>query len=450
MKRSELIAAAKSAIAAGNLDEAEKLTNQAKALKAVEDLETSADPSRLPFGTTTTEDDPPAEVSPAVKTWYIKRFGDLEVATEQVARELYDANYMQVAHAKHRAFKTFLRTGQADSRLARVILLTEDQILDAVGGGFGVGEIKATMLEAQDVLGGFLVPEDFRTNIIERLPGLTVVRPLASVITTSSDKVTMPKVTGGNSRYPTGVRVTWGDESPANLAGVATNATYGQTSIPIHVVRGKAVLTVSLVEDSMFNIESYLGKQFAIAMALDEDEQFLTGSGAGRPQGILNGVLANGAPFDSDITVVVSGSNSAVTADKVVAMPLALPAQYRQTGAVWVMNKDTRQALELLKDSQNRYLFSDNNNQLGDGVHEKLRGYTIKESEAMPAIAQNKYPIIFSNFDGYTIADRIGMSIERYKDSATAETDSIVFYARRRLGGQVTNGNATAVMKIST
>lgn len=455
----EFLAAAKTAVLAGNLDVAEKYTKQAQALKAIEDAEVkTAAPvtvaksvQRLPFSSEPSAVEEPApQENVAVKTWFTRKFGTLETGVEQVAKELYNSDYQHTTWAKNVDFRRYLKTGHFDPRLQRVILLTPEQIVEAVASGVLVSEVKATMIEGSDTLGGYIVPEDFRTGIIQRLPGLTVVRPLANVITTSSDRVLMPKATGGSSRYTGAVRVTWVDEAPTAGAS-ATNSTWGQVPIPIHTVMAKTSLGRNLVEDAAFDVAFYLQDQFATAMSIDEDEQFLVGSGAGRPQGVLNGTAASGAPFDSDVTTVVSGSAAALTADKIKALPYALPAQYRQSGAVWVGTKDTVLAIKQLKDSQNNYLWADRNQQMRDGTPERLEGYLFRESEAMPAIAANKYPLIFGNFkSGYTIADRIGMSIERYMDSTTADTNSIVFYARRRLGGQVTAGWAFAVQKCST
>lgn len=455
----EYVAAAKAAIGAGNLDEAEVLTKQAQALKAVSALEepptpepalaAKAEPVRLPFAAEPTQASDTQNA--AIKTWAVKRYGEIPAAAEQIAAELYGQHYSAVAWAKSADFRRYLRSGHADPRLASLVLLTPTQIMDAAASGLMVGEMKTTMIEASDTLGGYLVPEDFRAEIIERLPGLTVVRPLANVISTSRDRVSLPKATGGTSRYTGAVRVTWVDESPSGASASATNAAWGQVAIPVHTVMANTPLSRNLIEDAAFDLDAYLRRQFATAMAIDEDEQFLVGSGAGRPQGVLNGTAASGAPHDSDVNTntVNSGHASTLTGDGIVAVPYGLPAQYRQNGAVWVMAKDTVKATRTLKDSQNRYLWSDNNNNLAAGQPERLQGYPVKESEAMPAVAANKYPIIFGDFMGYTIADRIGMSVERYLDSGTAGTNSVIFYARRRLGGQVSEGYRLVVQKVS-
>lgn len=273
-------------------------------------------------------------------------------------------------------------------------------------------------------------------GVIERLPGMTVVRSGANVITTSRDSVPITTATGGSSRYSSAVRVTWAAEQPVSGTGT-TNATFGQSVIPIHTVMADLSVSRNLVEDSIFDLGAYLTRKFSEAMAIDEDEQFLIGDGAGKPQGIFP---SSGAPADGNVNLTVSGSAAALTADGLIKVPTSLDAQYRQNGAVWVFAKATRQAVELLKDGSGRYLLGDQNNPLGQNGGDRLRGYGIKESEAMPAIAASSYSVLFGNLGGYTIADRIGMSVERYLDSTTARVNQVVFYVRRRLGGQVEEG----------
>jgi HK97 family phage major capsid protein len=84
------------------------------------------------------------------------------------------------------------------------------------------------------------------------------------------------------------------------------------------------------------------------------------------------------------------------------------------------------------------------------GSPDTLRGWAYAETEALQAIAANTYPVIFADWSGYRIVDRIGMSVQRYEDSNTAATDSVVFFCRRRYGGQVAEGYKFAVIKIST
>jgi HK97 family phage major capsid protein len=56
---------------------------------------------------------------------------------------------------------------------------------------------------------------------------------------------------------------------------------------------------------------------------------------------------------------------------------------------------------------------------------------------------------VFGDLTGYTIVDRIGMTVERYLDSATARQNLVYYVMRRRLGGQVTEPWRLAAQLVS-
>ena len=174
---------------------------------------------------------------------------------------------------------------------------------------------------------------------------------------------------------------------------------------------------------------------FAEAMAVDEDAQFLTGTGAGRPYGVL-GDRANGAQNSpvTGVTDVNTGSASAVTADGYIDLVYSLPAQYR-ANAVHILARTTIRDSRKLKDGDGRFVWQPG---LVAGQPQTLAGYPVYESENMDTIAANAYIDIFGSWrDGYIIADRVGMTVERVKDTTTVGTNQVALFARRRLGGQV-------------
>lgn len=450
---------ARAAILAGNLDEAETYTKQAKALKSLDDLTPKVDTSVRPqFGATEPEETPISSATAmAVKSVYIKKFGEIDAASEQIYKELYGtSNYPMLRAMKMADCNRYLRTGAADPKLQKMVLLAPEQIMAAIVGGVPVSEgnytIKATMIEAQDTLGGYLVIEEFNQDMVQRLPGLTVVRALASKYNTSRDALSFMVRTGGNKRSIGNVRNKMTSESPS-AGSFDTNATFGKLIVPVHVNLAKVPVSKSLLEDSSMDVMGQvLMPEFQAEAALKEDTQFLTGSGSNEPQGILTGVAASGAPVNPDIVTQNSGATAAFTFDAFVAAPWKIAGQYRskKPSTAWAFTSASGALIAGLKDGQGRYLWSEMNGNNAVGNPDTLRGWQYKESEALPEVAANTYPVIFGDFSGYRIVDRVGMSVERYSDSATADTDSVVFFCRRRYGGQVAEGFKFVVMQIAT
>jgi len=115
-------------------------------------------------------------------------------------------------------------------------------------------------------------------------------------------------------------------------------------------------------------------------------------------------------------------------------------SQYRQN-AVWVANSDTLGAIEVLEDGQGMWVFPD----LSDS--DRLLNRRVFESEAMPDVGSDTYPIIFGNFRGYGIVERLGLSIERFHDSNTGSNQTW-FDVRRRIGGRILYPWMFAVQKV--
>lgn len=258
----------------------------------------------------------------------------------------------------------------------------------------------------------------------------------------------LPKATGGGSQYRDAVTVTWVDETPT-AGAAATNLTFGLERVPIHTVMAETFLSRNLVEDAAFNIVQWLAESYAQAMAMDEDNQFLVGDGNGKPEGILpsSGITALGTGQR-----VSSGVADALAWDGLASMAWKLDAQYRQNAA-WIGEKASYEAIAKLKDGDGQYLwreaYGNNATQGGPSAPRTLLGYPVLEQEGMPTIAASAYPLLLCDLRGYVVADRIGLSIERYLDSSTARINQVVYVARRRLGGQVLEPWRFAVQYVS-
>lgn len=462
----EYAAAAKAAAEAGDIAEATDLLAQAKALKATMDFESELTASqRLPMPAAG-ESAAPSAADAALKTWYADRFGkraDLTADADLIMRDLYGQNYRHEAWAKSASFMRYLRTGQMDG-YAQKVVLTPAQAMQLVADGNDFQSIKTAQIESQGDLGGYLVPEDFREEVIRRIQGMTPMRQISRSITTTRDRVTMPVVNGGDDRYIGNVRVVKVDESPTSTQA-ATNATYGQVTIPVHTIMGHASVSKNLIEDTSgaSAIIPLMSDEFSSAFFVFEDEQFIAGNGVGGPLGVMKDRTTGGPNTFAygNIATVNSGAATKLTADAIRALPYAVATQYRQLGGMWLMSRGTLRVIKSLKAGDGTYLWSSrgDNPALAAGAPATLEGFPIMETEVLAspttnsgdAYTANVYPIMFVTRPFYTIVDKAigGMALERYEDSITARENNVVFVMRRRVGGQVTNPWGGAVMKIS-
>lgn len=366
---------------------------------------------------------------------------EIDPAAAKLADELHGGNYAQRSHEKARAYVSYLK-GAPVSELGgadRTVVLSPAQLLEAVRMGWSAAEIKATLITSQDSLGGFLVSGTVSDQVLGRAAALSVVRQRATVDTPgAAGSIGFPIFLGSGDVYPSELRGQWTSE-----IGTLTeeNPLVGMVKPPINLWRCKVRVTKSLLEDAGARLINGLNKLFAETIRVEEDKQELVGDGSGAPLGILAQQVA-GTLVNKDIRVVNSGNPTAIMADGVINMIYSLPAQYRNAPGFAVTCKAaTVKALRLLQDQTGRYLFDERDH--------TLCGYTLAESESMPTIAANAFPLACGDFSGYAIADKVGLSIERFDDSATADVDSVIIYVRRRLGGTPAAGYRFAALKVS-
>lgn len=394
------------------------------------------------------EDDNSPDPASAIKAGHLIRYGAMEPAIKAVLTDLHGADFNNLRWEQMKAFNSYIRNAKRepstdDERLMKMVVFNPESIKAAITAGVDVRTLKTTMIEAADVLGGYVVPVDFQNRVIERQRGLTVMRGRATMITTSRDKVEIPKATGGDSQYTSAVRVTWVNETPT-AGTAATNLTFGMEDLPINTVMAETSLSRNLIEDAAFDLAGYLTEKFAESGVIDEDNQFITGDGVGKPLGLLPG---GGNPSGTkQLTEVNSGAAADVTWDGLISLAYSIQSQYRQN-AVWIGERLTMRDIRLLKDGDGRYLWQDNQQ---DAMQPpRLMGFPVLEQETLPTVAANAYPLLFGDPRGYTIADRIGATIERYLDSPLARTNSVMYIMRQRKGGQPTETWRWAVQKIS-
>lgn len=411
-----------------------------------------SEPARLPFEQDEQEPEKPqVTVNKAVAHL---RYGETPETLDVVMRDIYGPSYLEKREAQKAAFSKYLRYGDGrmkahEVEALRELVLTPESVKFDIKSGLTVAELKVNKTVQQEgslELGGALVPEDWRADLVQRMMGTTIVRRFAQQITTTRDAVEWPKLEGGNELYTSAVRVTWVDEVPSSATVAQTNFTLGTIRIPVDTVMARLDVSRNLLEDSAVDVPGLVATQFSEAMALDEDAQFLTGVGGGRPYGILG--VREGAAYapQAGIGYVATGDASVVTADGLIDLVYEPDAQYLQ-GAVMIGNKTTFKAIRKLKDGNSDYLWQAG---IERGAPPTVLGYDYYMNQAMPTVAAGAYPVIFGDLRGYMIVDRVGMTIERVADTDTIGKNKVAIFARRRLGGSVVYPWMLKVQKVAT
>jgi HK97 family phage major capsid protein len=376
----------------------------------------------------------------------------------------------------YEAMNDYLRHGHHLSQKSAGIL--QGVINASQQGGVKSGAMKV-LNEGSFTSGEAWLPPDFRNQLIERLAAPNTVRQNASVFTTGTDIVTFPvaNYTGDSTDdanadiYPVGTRGTW--EASGALTSdqsEATNPLAANLRIPVHLYTLPIIFTRSQTEDNSFDLFGWLTKKINEVALLDQEKAYTIGDGAGQPAGFMNHpslatavgstVSAGGFTYtggmittgDSDLLKWPIPSDSLdPTTQGILGMNANLPIQY-EMGSKWFANKKTYAAVDALTDTTGRPLWYEQGSGLfpsfNNGFNATLKGYPVVKNVFMDSVAKGKYPMVLGNMNAYFIVDRIGITVEVFRETYAAR-DQVLIYLRMRTGGQLVDYYKLRALKVS-
>lgn len=253
--------------------------------------------------------------------------------------------------------------------------------------------------------GGFLVPEEFRAELLRMSLTSAVVRPRARVIPMASATLRFPKIdeTSRVSSVFGGV-VVYRTEEGAELAESA--ASFGAIKLEATKQTALAHVTNELVRDwGAFGV--FINEIFPEALAFYEDLDFLSANGVGAPLGALN------AGNQAIVTVAAEGGQSASTIvwENVIRMyARMLPSSIAR--AVWVASPDVfvelaTMALSVGTGGSAVWLTNGT-----DAPVLTLLGRPVIMDEKAPAALGTQGDLSFVDFGMYLIGDRQMMTVD--------------------------------------
>lgn len=262
----------------------------------------------------------------------------------------------------------------------------------------GDARLKAGLVEGTDTTGGFLVPEEFRAQVLMQALETTVVRRGgATVMPMTTDTLNIPKVKdiSHESSVHGGVVAYWTEE-----AGDKTikEPTFGKLKLIAHKLTGYTYASDELLADSAIGLEALLIQLFGDTIGWYEDYAFLRGSGVGQPLGVLNsGALIS--PFRSAL-------NTVALADIAAVWSRMLPSSH--TRAVWIASSTTMPQLLQLATTSLTWLSV--NQGLADAPPSQLLGRPLFFSEKVPTLG-SVGDIGLYDLSKYLIGDRQDLTI---------------------------------------
>jgi HK97 family phage major capsid protein len=207
--------------------------------------------------------------------------------------------------------------------------------------------------------------------------------------------------------------------------------------IPVNELYAMPSVTQKMIDDGSINIEAWHAQKVARDLGLAENTAFITGNGINRPRGIAT--YSNGSTYGTVAQVSLGGS-AAITVDGLMDLQGALYEQY-QPQAWFAMRRATRTYIRKLVDGEGRYLWSLDGGAV-QGVQEMLLGQPVKLMADVAAIAASSLSVIYGDFKGYLIVDRIGIRVLRDPYSTKG---SVLLYTTKRVGGGMRDFDAIKI-----
>ena len=276
-----------------------------------------------------------------------------------------------------------------------------------------------------DSEGGYLVPDEFERTLVDALLEENIFRSLAKVITTSSGDRKIPVVASKGT-------ASWIDEE--GLIPESDDS-FGQVSIGAYKLATMIKVSEELLNDSVFNLESYIAKEFARRIGSKEEEAFFIGDAAGKPTGIFHST--GGAELG-----VTAASSTAITFDELMDLFYSLRSPYRKN-ATFVTNDATVKLIRKLKDGNGQYLWQPS---VQAGQPDTILNRPVKTSSYVPTAEAGAKTVAFGDFGYYWVADRQGRSFQRLNELFAA-TGQVGFRATQRVDGKLILPEAIKVLQ---
>ena len=276
-------------------------------------------------------------------------------------------------------------------------------------------EVKNALQIGSDAEGGYLTPDEFEHTLVEALEEEDIFRGLANTIQTSS----------GDRKFSVVARIgvaSWVDDDGAIPE---SDDSFKQVTLSAYKLATMIKISEELLNDSAFDLESYVAKEFGRRIGTKEEEALFVGDGTGKPTGILD------ATGGGQLGKTTSGA-AAISFDEIMDLFYSLKSPYRKN-ATFLMNDSTVKAIRKLKDGAGQYIWQPS---MVAGTPDTILNRPVLTSAYMPEISAGNKTVAFGDFKYYWIADRQGRSFKRLNE-LFAVTGQIGFVATQRLDGKL-------------
>ena len=300
--------------------------------------------------------------------------------------------------AETRAFENYIRTGQINETRADVNLTKSDN--------------------------GAVIPATIANKIIRKVIDICPIYQMATRYTLDGT-LSIPYYDESSQAISMAYATEFTDLT-------STSGKFLSIDLKGYLAGALSKVSKSLVNNSKFDIVSYVINEVAIAAAKWIESQLINGT-ASKIDGLAAGVTQT----------VTTASATAITADELIDLQETIPDVY-QDNAVWIMNKATRTAIRKLKDSEGRYILNPDATAKWGYT---LFGKPVYTTDSVSAIASEKTAIYYGDMSGLAVKTSEDVSIEVLREQfATQHAVGVIAWVE--IDAKVENAQKIASLKI--
>lgn len=284
-----------------------------------------------------------AALGPQVRTLVDSQVGEYTKAQDVRLKELVDAQVLEILNRK-----SVNRLPQTPAqRVAGYSPHAPGAVLDGQFKSFGElaiaihgtnrGMIDARLKalnEGAGADGGFLVPEEFRAQLMMLALQESYIRARAMVLPMPRGNLSFPviKDTSHVTNVFGGVVANWQAEA-GDISTGESEPTFAQARLVAKKLTGYTIASNELLNDSAVGVEALLMQLFPEAIRYFEEEAFINGTGGGQPNGILN------ASCKVSVAKQTGQAAATVVYENITTMyPRMLPSSVNR--AIWLYNPE--------------------------------------------------------------------------------------------------------------
>jgi HK97 family phage major capsid protein len=273
--------------------------------------------------------------------------------------------------------------------------------------------------------GGYTVPQGFYDSLIEAMKTFGGIRNVSYQFSTDSgNALLIPTVNDTNNMG----RIL-GEGAAVNNLDVA----FGQTSLGAYKYTSDMVLvSIELMQDSAFDLESYLAKALGTRIGRINNLHFTTGTGSSQPQGVVVGAAAG--------KTGLTGQTTSIILDDLIDLEHSVDPVYR-ANAKYMFHDSTLKVLKKMKDSTGRQLWSPG---IGYKEPDTINSYQYQVNNDMATMAANAKSVVFGDFSNYWVRDVKDIQIVRFSEKFM-DSGQIGFTAFSRADGKLINAGSNPV-----